>query len=449
MIRFKKFIIEGTKLWYSFSDVPKSKSPLYKFISDLNKFLSKDQMSFVYFDDSYDYSSTKKALLIKVTDSDILHRIGNNFQVEYDLQTNTGNDYISKGEAKFKLALSGGIRGTGMLPRKGSGSSIPSTAQQESGTIEYFLGAFKGKAPTLQEINKKIGFEFDAAWFWNFQEQYRAFASNIGNLSTHKIYLDSAKNDSDIIVSLAKKFGLKDSKDNWNPADIWIMNKTTSQIKSETKKISSLEEYNAYILEQYNNKSIIGVSLKKVNEGKAAKFKIVSVNDIPIVELKLKRVLFDPLKKNFILETTGNINGFNIRVGYKSKTVRNPKDIAIFLEGRMKGTTVQLGAVSKKSFIDITKKHGFDIKSKKRSALSKPGVYSKKNIKRIMSNPVVSDSRSSNKLPDDSLLLAKSDVMCIFLDSFLLSKDISNLLKESYYSATKTNSFSSIHCKIF
>ena len=51
--------------------------------------------------------------------------------------------------------------------------------------------------------------------------------------------------------------------DKWNPADIWAM-KTSYTHKSNFK---SLGEYNAFILEQYNAKKLIGISLKKVPRG--------------------------------------------------------------------------------------------------------------------------------------------------------------------------------------
>lgn len=51
--------------------------------------------------------------------------------------------------------------------------------------------------------------------------------------------------------------------DKWNPADIWA-------IKSGyTQKVNckSLQEYNDFVLEQYNAKNLIGISLKKVPRG--------------------------------------------------------------------------------------------------------------------------------------------------------------------------------------
>ena len=50
--------------------------------------------------------------------------------------------------------------------------------------------------------------------------------------------------------------------DKWNPADIWAVKNNYTQ-----KSSKSLGEYNAFILKQYDEKRLIGISLKKVPRG--------------------------------------------------------------------------------------------------------------------------------------------------------------------------------------
>lgn len=78
--------------------------------------------------------------------------------------------------------------------------------------------------------------------------------------------------------------------DKWNPADIW-MAKKDFKFKDGWP---SLEDYNKYIYDQYEKKTLIGVSLKKIPKGDAtskvfndgkpitAKFKDIKINPIPI-----------------------------------------------------------------------------------------------------------------------------------------------------------------------
>ena len=55
--------------------------------------------------------------------------------------------------------------------------------------------------------------------------------------------------------------------DKWNPADIWAI-KTGYTQKTDCK---SLQEYNDFVLEQYEAKKLIGISLKKVPRGQVNK----------------------------------------------------------------------------------------------------------------------------------------------------------------------------------
>ena len=261
-----------------------------------------------------------------------------------------GEKFVSSKLVNIALVPSGGMRGSGRLPKKGEKVANPSTAEQEAGTIAYFETAFKGKKLTLKQVSEKVGFDFSPEWMHNFEQQYIAFSKNFGNFPKHKIYLDSEKNDSNVLFNLAKRFGLKDLKDNWNPADIWIMSLNRAQIIRQTTDITTLEEFNAWLATKYEDKEIIGVSLKKVSASKTGRFETVSSVDLPDVDVKVSRVLFDPFQKNFILETSGNITGFNIRVGYKAATVSRDSDIRIYLEGRQKGSQVQLGAISAQLF---------------------------------------------------------------------------------------------------
>ena len=57
----------------------------------------------------------------------------------------SGDKYVTSKLVNIALTPSGGIRGTGKLPRKGEAVTIPSTAEQENGTIAYFSSMFKNK----------------------------------------------------------------------------------------------------------------------------------------------------------------------------------------------------------------------------------------------------------------------------------------------------------------
>lgn len=249
-----------------------------------------------------------------------------------------------------------------------------------------------------------------------------------------------------------KKVGLKDSKDNWNPADIWSMSISKDKLISETEHIQTLCEYNSYLKEKFHKNEIVGISLKKIDIKKKAKLEIVTTDNLPHVDLSPRRVLLNPFSKNFIFETHGNVTGFNIRTGYKAGTIKSEGDIRIYLEGRMKNSKVQLGAVSAKLFAKIADDLGFNIASYKKTIFSMNEKELKDEfsilIKYIQENCnfVVLDLIDIEEKSPTELQYKSAIMMMYYLKILSSGKEI---LKDCYYSAQKKNEFSSIHLKVY
>lgn len=445
MITFQEYLTEATKEWAGFDDLPsRMDKELAKFFKTFKKYYGKEQ-DYIYIDDNYNFSSPKKQLVIKVTDKSLVKKIANSPYLSEYMFTATGENFKSTEKVNVIIKPSGGVRGSGRLPRKGQGSNIPSTDQQEAGTIVYFEGAMSGKPPTVQEISKKVGYDFDEEWMHSFVEQYNAFHENMGSLRGHKIYLDSGRNDSNILIKIARKLGLSDLKDNWNPADIWIMSISQNKIISDTKGMKTLAEFNGYLEEKYDSKEIIGVSLKKISKNKKAKFELVKAVDLPEVDLKPSNTIFNPFAKNFILMTSGEPSGLQFRVGYKASTVSKESDVRIYLEGRMKGSNVQLGGVSSKLFPEMAAAEGFNIAADKKKIMADPSSYLNKTLPKLLKNPMVEDN--VGEFPTDPISLQAGAFLTYYLDIMMSSSP--EMLKNCYYSSIKKNEFSSIHCKIY
>jgi len=443
MHKFNEYLIESTKLWLGFEHLPTAMNPeLKRFITRLKKHADDDV---IYIEPKYDFKKASTQLVIKVTDKQLIPKLA----VNKDL---VGYGFIKKGEkfvssklVNIALVPSGGMRGSGRLPKKGEKVANPSTAEQEAGTIAYFETAFKGKKLTLKQVSEKVGFDFSPEWMHNFEQQYIAFSKNFGNFPKHKIYLDSEKNDSNVLFNLAKRFGLKDLKDNWNPADIWIMSINKAQVIKQTKDVTSLHEFNAWLADKYESKEILGVSLKKISKNKTAKVETVSTSDIPDVDLTPMRVLFDPFQKNFIFETQGNISNFQLRVGYKAGTISKVGDIRVYLEGRQKGSDVQLGSVSAQLFPELASKNGFDLKADKTKILNDPMKYLNTTLPKLLKKSFVIDKVSP--FPTSEVQLKAGAWLTYYLE--ILAESDPDILKSCYYSAIKKNDFSSIHCKVY
>lgn len=443
MLKFNNYLTEATKQWLGFEHLPSSINPeLRRFLSRLQKVAPNDV---IYIEPKYDFRKATSQLIIKVTDKPLISKLVQHKDLIGYGFAPSGDKFITSRLVNVGLYPSGGMRGSGKLPRKGETLTNPSTSEQEQGTIEYFQSAFKGKKLTREEISKKVGFDFSPEWMHNFEQQYDVFVKNMGVFPKSKVHLDSAKNDSNILINLAKKFGLKDSKDNWNPADIWIMSLSRTQVISQTKDITSLHEFNAWLSEKYKTKEIIGVSLKKISARNTGKFTEVSTLDLPDVDLRPMRVLFDPFQKNFIFETQGNISGFNLRVGYKAGTISKTSDIRLFLEGRQKGSDVQLGSVSALLFPQLASDNGFDIPSDKAKILNDPMKYLNTTLPKLLKNSVVVDKVSP--FPTSPVQIQAGAFLTYYLEILLTSNP--DILKSCYYSSIKKNDFSSIHCKIY
>ena len=404
MHKFNDYLIESTKLWLGFEHLPTAMNPeLKRFITRLKKHADDDV---IYIEPKYDFKKASTQLIIKVTDKQLIPKLA----VNKDL---VGYGFIKKGEkfvssklVNIALVPSGGMRGSGRLPKKGEKVANPSTAEQEAGTIAYFETAFKGKKLTLKQVSEKVGFDFSPEWMHNFEQQYIAFSKNFGNFPKHKIYLDSEKNDSNVLFNLAKRFGLKDLKDNWNPADIWIMSINKAQVIKQTKDVTSLHEFNAWLADKYESKEILGVSLKKISKNKTAKVETVSTSDIPDVDLKPMRV---------------------------------------YLEGRQKGSDVQLGSVSAQLFPELASKNGFDLKADKTKILNDPMKYLNTTLPKLLKKSFVIDKVSP--FPTSEVQLKAGAWLTYYLE--ILAESDPDILKSCYYSAIKKNDFSSIHCKVY
>ena len=144
---------------------------------------------------------------------------------------------------------------------------------------------------------------------------------------------------------IARKLS-KLTNDNWNPADVWLFKepaKFTKYINDIDIKTYSLAQLNSYIQEKMNNKEILPISLKQV-EDERAEYEIINKDYKVDLNFKLAYVDMDFSFNNYIPWTISN---FAPRCGFKSsKTSLN-----VYIEGRMKGVSYQLGAVDKKAFM--------------------------------------------------------------------------------------------------
>ena len=89
-----------------------------------------------------------------------------------------------------------------------------------------------------------------------------------------------------ITKTCSKLYGIS-KKDNWNPADIWLVKDLNSVKKTLDSKIrdntTSLQEFNFILRDMFHNRTVVGISLKKMS-GKYARWELVNLDNADVFD---------------------------------------------------------------------------------------------------------------------------------------------------------------------
>ena len=183
---------------------------------------------------------------------------------------------------------------------KGSGGGSDDTTTNESAQCLYCAMVYNSSTPSVSELRKNY-------------EHYEKFCDVNGKkekvLNLSKKWVDSSMaisnyikdrlpgnyqfhRGSNFVKDLESKFNYLKNKANsplnnvnkWNPSDIWMVSiKEKKSIHKQIQDTNTLYELNQLILKLFNDKTLIGISLKKVNPN-VIYFDIV--NDKPLSDIK-------------------------------------------------------------------------------------------------------------------------------------------------------------------
>jgi len=130
-----------------------------------------------------------------------------------------------------------------------------------------------------------------------------------------------------------KSLGLGGKKDSWNPADIWIVNGSQSQIENELKKsVTTIHELNSVLRQMYRDKRVMGISLKKT--GKVAFYEKVNLDEDNLI----------PNTKDYNFPAP--MKGFTANFQIKSGDDMFTQDVKISIKGEGKTFVFQIKANS-------------------------------------------------------------------------------------------------------
>jgi hypothetical protein len=373
----------------------------------------------------------------------------------------------------FQLYLSGRTL-SNVVDESGSPVSAkkPTNDQQEDG---FIINIKEGKLLDHLVVNSKIGFVFSKDWYQSYVKSFKAFTDSIikkGSLSDYDYYRDSDKKKLEMLNQITDPAILPSSKDNWNPSDMWCVQKSEiSRLEKAIDKLYqeriknsnvSIEKVNKFIETQFKNKSLIGVSLKQVigNTGKANKITkdakyIDSVKFLRFgtkMEYDVTKTYFDINVKMSCIknDTLDYIFRFRPR-GSSSATTQNA-------EGRLSGSGPADGAIDKKNVISVLFPNA-DTIAKEQIGKSKTIIdaidflVSKNKKYKTLQTWVTKGkykflniSNLDKKTDERTIRVGLLNINYVYLiDTYTDQKE---MYKKFYLAAKKVNEFSSIHYKI-
>ena len=187
----------------------------------------------------------------------------------------------------------------------------------------------------------------EKTWIVSFEAQYETFKKIIKTLGIKKIKIfNRDKGFMDFITKEVKRLGFS-QKDSWNPADIWLIENEKVQKEIADAKYNTIEHLNAKMVELFNERRLIGISLKKTKA--KATYDIINVQKniletYPFITgnllLNIKNGKFQNDELNYDLEYDNN-HKINVQARmYPKKELSN-----IQVSYKAKGASAEMGKV--------------------------------------------------------------------------------------------------------
>tara|TARA_B100001989_G_scaffold205457_1_gene154067 strand:- start:52 stop:1401 length:1350 start_codon:yes stop_codon:yes gene_type:complete len=148
--------------------------------------------------------------------------------------------------------------------------------------------------------------------------------------------------------------------DNWNPADVWAKKKNFKLDK--LLAIENIDRLNQEMVTAFNNKDLVGISLKQTGKPtSAATREVVDPQKlfgekVPLDFTFTRLSSFTEFFRNSYIETK---SGFQVRVGHKQAGL-----VAPFMEGKLAGAGYQIGGIDAKEHKNrIKDKYGYILRN--------------------------------------------------------------------------------------
>ena len=230
-------------------------------------------------------------------------------------------------------------------PGKKKAANAITTAMQEKASTFVFKRVLKDNVtwPSVEAMMKdkttmdgikdvypSVEFEWLEVFWKQHVTMFREFSNSQWHIFDHSGSGSFMDYITDVIV---QKFGIS-KKDNWDPADMWL-------IKGSVKKITdvidatidgprgsqTIEELNTVMRSLYRERKLVGVSLKKVS-GKQAKWEEFNVRELTLEEMddynfpdiETKISLTEDMTQDSVVKLTKKGKGYKFQIKGNNST---------------------------------------------------------------------------------------------------------------------------------
>lgn len=312
-------------------------------------------------------------------------------------------------------------------PGTTAGMDANATAEMEITWANFLYSYLVGKEFPSIEQAKETFIKVTPAWYETFVEGSRVLGNWLGNnrfvisreeytipkksISIHQVINATFKKRKDVFGVVGR------SKDAWNPSDIYacVENEYDSWVRGwvdmANDPSSTINDFNAYLAEGLENKKLVGISLKKLNNTPSIEIANMDKASSPLSKYTIDRfdITLGLLSNNpkghagFILDITDDEgNSYQgIARYFGSSDIASALGGAIQLEMTSRGKAARLGKVIKGVIpYSWASKFGVDISGKNESILLASHLENSSRLKRMVTE--IEDSGIPTNITRDS-----------------------------------------------
>lgn len=182
----------------------------------------------------------------------------------------------------------------------------------------------------IREVYPSVEFEWMEVFWKQHKKMFQEFSNSQWHVFDHSGTGSFMDYITDIIV---RKFGIS-KKDNWDPADMWLIKGSVKKITDVIDKTvegsrgsQTIEELNTVMRSLYKERKLVGVSLKKVS-GAQAKWEEFNVKELTLdemddynfPEIETKIMLTEKMTQDSVVKLTKRGKGYKFQIKGNNST---------------------------------------------------------------------------------------------------------------------------------